>query len=131
MLDKEFVKKARLTSSKEEFYKLARGEGCDFEDEDLDRLQNKINRITLSDEELENVTGGGCSTYSDDTYEALAIYPSEPHGQKKSYHPLITTIGNSCKLVESGTCNGCVYRRSRRLVINYCSARSRECDPGK
>lgn len=94
-----------------------------------------IQNNKLSDEELENVTdGSSCSTYSDDTYDQLGIYPSLNKGQQGSYHPLIVTTLNSCSFYKGkgdGYCVGCIfYDSSAHLIIHYCRARSRECDFG-
>ena len=106
--------------------------------EELDQLKKDYQSLTervreLSNEELENVMGG-CSTYSSDNYGTLCIYPSFENGQNSFYHPLITTVGNSCRLVEdASTCLACKHRASGGFykLVSYCKARSKEHDPGK
>ena len=111
-----------MSKTKEELEKLK---------EDYKKLGAQINE--LSNEELENVTGGCGSSYSDDTYGTLCIAPSSAHNQYFGYHPLITTVGNSCSLIEgASTCLGCKYRASGGLynLVSYCKARSEEVDRG-
>ena len=89
---------------------------------------------TMSDEELENVTGGGCeSTYSSDTFKSLGLSPSRHYEQLETYHPLITTWMNSCRLLEGGSyCITCTWMCSPSgTPVSYCKARSAEHDLGR
>ena len=95
--------------------------------EEYEILTTKLNE--LSEEELENVTGGACQTHSDDTYRDFGYNPG--NGQYELYHPLIVTLGNSCKLATGGsTCYNCDNRFTSGLT-SYCIARSKELDPCK
>lgn len=102
--------------------------------EELDTLKKEYQELTskleeLSKEELENVTGGGCQTHSSDTYRSFGYNPG--NGQSADNHPLIVTLGNSCKLAKGGsTCYGCDNRFTSGLT-SYCIARSKELDPCK
>ena len=102
--------------------------------EELEQLKEEYETLTaklkeLSEEELMNVTGGGCQTHSDDTYKSFGYNPG--NGQSADYHPLIVTLGNSCKLAVGGsTCYKCDNRFTSGLT-SYCIARSKELDPCK
>ena len=102
--------------------------------EELEKLKEDYKTLTtkledLSEEELENVTGGGCQTYSDDTYRSFGYNPG--NGQDEYNHPLIVTLGNKCKLAIGGsTCYKCDNRFTDGLT-SYCIARSKELDPAK
>ena len=93
--------------------------------EEYETLTSKLNE--LSEEELENVTGGACQTHSDDTYRDFGYNPG--NGQDEYNHPLIVTLGNSCKLSKT-TCYECDNRFTSGLT-SYCIARSKELDPCK
>ena len=100
--------------------------------EELNKLKEDYQKLTqqakeLSEEELENVTGGACQTHSDDTYRDFGYNPG--NGQDEYNHPLIVTLGNSCKLSKT-TCYECDNRFTSGLT-SYCIARSKELDPCK
>ena len=100
--------------------------------EELNQLKEDYKTLTakledLSEEELENVTGGGCQTFSSDTYRDFGYNPG--NGQSADNHPLIVTLGNSCKLATGGSaCYKCDNRFTSGLT-SYCIARSKELDP--
>ena len=90
--------------------------------------------VELSDEELENVTGGvGLYRYTESTYENLNINPESP--QQSFYHPLITgsrTWENCCLYnnyigIMPG-CTWCSHQDTIGMTI-YCKTRSAELDP--
>ena len=107
---------AMQAKSVEELLKLAEAYGYEVSKEEAEEIYAELNQAgELSDEELENVTGGGC-------------YSTKTHGY------LIVTSGNSCKLFEQSgwrsgsTCSGCHYAFLDGITI-YCSRRSRYDDP--
>ena len=88
----------------------------------------------LNDEDLSQVTGGSHrsngTTYSDGTYGQLGLLYDRAFGQDSNYHPVITTIANTCSLSESGTCSSCGYWDGKGLTM-YCRRRSQEVDYAK
>ena len=73
---KELLAKAKAAPSGEALFALARENGIPMTQEDADRYFAELHKTgELSDEELENVTGGGC---------------------KKNGHPVVT-IYHSCR----------------------------------
>ena len=107
---------AMQAKSVEELLKLAEAYGYEVSKEEAEKIYAELNQAgELSDEELENVTGGGC-------------YSTDKHGM------LIVTAGNRCELfIQSGfrsgsTCYGCLHAFQDGLVI-YCSKRTRDNDP--
>lgn len=97
-MNTELIAKAKKANSSEELIALAKENGMELTEEDantyFDLLKPKMGE--LADEELDNVSGGGC--YADDGY-------------------LLTTIGHKCKYFEKklgksgvdGTCCVCIY----------------------
>ena len=135
MISKELIEKAKKCASKEELLELAKSENIELSEADLNNLFVSIcPSKELSDEELENVTGGTC--YSSCTYEALGIEPVSAAGAVRPwYHPVITTMANHCSLdyqhKEWGyACNVCPYHHTIGPTV-YCRARSKEFDPIK
>ena len=103
--------------------------------EELEQLKEDYKNLVaqaseLSEEELENVTGGGCQTHSSETYRSLGIWPDTQNNQSFDYHPLIVTIWNSCKLHKGGSvCSNCDYCTGADGSPSlYCKARSKELD---
>ena len=107
---------AMQAKSVEELLKLAEAYGYEISKEEAEEIYAELNQAReLSDEELDNVAGGGC-------------YSTDKHGM------LIVTVGNRCKyFVQSGwrsesTCFGCVHAFADGMVT-YCSLRTRYDDP--
>ena len=104
-MNPELIAKAKKANSSEELIALAKENGMELTAEDantyFDMLKPKMGE--LADEELDNVSGGGC--YADDGY-------------------LMTTIGNKCKYFEErlghsgvkGTCCACKYWDYRKYT---------------
>ena len=102
--------------SVEELLKLAEAYGYEISREEAEEIYAELNQAReLSDEELENVTGGGC-------------YSTDKHGM------LIVTFGNSCKLFErnaghsGSTCTSCRWAFLDGYIA-YCGKRTRDDDP--
>ncbi len=97
-MEKELLAKAKQAKTPEELMALAQENGMEMTEETAKTLFAKLNRKSgeISDEELDNVSGGAC--YTDDGY-------------------LLTTIGHKCKHFEEkmghsgikGTCCACQY----------------------
>ena len=120
--------------SSEELKAILKAHDIEISDVVANECYERLNTVkTMSDEELENVTGGCSSTYSSETYGSLGVFPSYRYNQVSGNHPLITTWLNSCKLVSGGsTCFGCDYMcEVMSNPATYCLARSKECDLGK
>ena len=107
---------AMQAKSVEELLKLAEAYGYEISKEEAEEIYAELNQAReLSDEELENVAGGGC-------------YSTDKHGY------LIVTSVNRCELFEQSgwrsgsTCSGCHHAFLDGLTI-YCSRRSRYDDP--
>lgn len=130
MISKELINIAMKCRSKEELMKLAEKENIELNDTNIDSLLRSLNlNKELTNDELENVTGGGCATtYSSETFSSLGLVPIETRGQKPEYHPVITTLLNHCSIgIYSVNCGGCPYCEGIGLV-SYCVARSKEHD---
>ena len=107
---------AMQAKSVEELLKLAEAYGYEISREEADEIYAELNQAReLSDEELENVAGGGC-------------YSTDKDGL------LIVTAGNRCELSEQSsfrsgsTCLSCFYQYPDGLVT-YCRRRTRYNDP--
>ena len=107
---------AMQAKSVEELLKLAAEYGYEISKEEAEEIYAELNQAgELSDEELENVTGGGC-------------YSTDKEGL------LIVTAGNRCELFKQSsfrsgsTCLSCYYQYPDGLVT-YCRRRSRYDDP--
>ena len=128
MISKELLEKARKCTSKEELLELAKKENVEVSDDEIQALLATTGtNKELSDEELENVTGGTC--HSSCTYYDLGITPDEL--QNIYYHPVITTAGNWCDLYRGrpnlAGCNVCEFHYTIGPTI-YCRKRSKEKD---
>ena len=97
-LNKELLAKAKNAKTPEELIALANENGMEMTDETAKMYFGQLNPKMgeISDDELDNVAGGGC--YAEDGY-------------------LLTTIGHKCKYFEksldgsgvNGTCCACKY----------------------
>ena len=108
---------AMQAKSVEELLKLAEEYGYEISKEEAEKIYAELNQEgELSDEELENVAGGGC-------------YSTDKEGL------LIVTAGNRCELFEQSsfrsgsTCLSCFYRYPGDGLVYYCRRRSRYDDP--
>ena len=117
-LTSEMKSVAMRAKSVEELLKLAEEYGYEISKEEAEEIYAELNQEgPLSDEELENVTGGSC-------------YSSDSSGM------LIVTLGNTCdgyvkettELIP-GTCNSCKHRIG--FAPSYCKIRSKYNDPYK
>ena len=117
-LTSEMKSVAMRAKSVEELLKLAEEYGYEVSKDEAEEIYAELNKEgELSDEELENVTGGSC-------------YSKDNHGL------LIVTLGNTCdgyvkettELI-SGTCNSCKHRIG--FAPSYCKIRSKYNDPYK
>ena len=126
MVSKELLEKARKCTSREELLELAKLENVEVSEDEIQALLASAGaNKDLSDEELENVSGGTC--YSGSTYAELGITPDYP--QRPEYHPVITTVGNMCSSHNNPGfwegCNTCTHHHTIGPTI-YCKIRSRE-----
>ena len=135
MISKELIEKAKKCTSKEELVELAKSEKIEISDVDINNLLASAGQTgVMSDDELENISGGTC--YSGSTYAELGITPASPAGRQQTwYHPVITTMANHCSLdakhKEWGyACDVCPYHHTIGPTV-YCRARSKEFDPIK
>ena len=104
-LNKELLAKAKEAKTPEELLALAKENGTELTEENAKMYFDLLHPQTgeLSDDELDNVSGGGCYAKNDGC--------------------LLTTIGHKCRYFEhaiprtgvSGTCGACHYwdRRMR------------------
>ena len=123
-----------LGKSAEEIKEILKSHDIEVTDSTANECYEFMKGINvLSEEELDNVAGGSC--YSADTYDSLGISFSDIRGQQGHYHPLITTIGNSCKLYDEfdgSGCRGCTWvNKASGTMTYYCEARSKEVDLAK
>ena len=135
MVSKELLEKAKKCTSKEELTELLKSENINLNIEEINNFLETFNsNKELSDDELENVTGGTC--YSSCTFADLGITPDCPVARIESwYHPVITTVGNACGLHPKKynppcACSECKYSVGIGVTL-YCKARSREYDPAQ
>ena len=132
MVSKELLEKAKKCSTKEELLELAKQENAEVSDDEINAfLATFGTNRELSDEELENVSGGTC--HSGSTYYDLGIDPDS--SQHPMYHPVITTAANICNLHSNYTgsgfddCISCSHHYTIGPTI-YCKKRSKEKDLG-
>lgn len=89
-LSKELIEKAKQAKTVEELSGLAKAENIELSADEAARIFAKLNENgELSDEELDNVSGGGCGT--------SGKYPKFEVGQtvyKKSTHEKATITNN-------------------------------------
>ena len=131
MVSKELLEKAKKCSSKEELLELAKSENVEVSDDEINvLLKSTVTNRELSDDELENVTGGYC--YSGLSYAELGITPEG--SQLPGYHPIIVSSDDLCPLHTSKNtdhfpeCSECGHCH---LIDGhyYCSMRSMEYNP--
>ena len=89
---KEMIEKARAAKSAEELLELVKTEGVELTAEEAERVFAELNKSgELSDEELDNVAGGGCG--GDDN--------SSPDGRAKSESAVVFmyAVGQTVRVI--------------------------------
>ncbi|MDE6729411.1 MAG: Nif11-like leader peptide family RiPP precursor [Oscillospiraceae bacterium] len=125
----ELIEKARQTESPEELLALAQENGITFSEDEAEdyfaQLQESCNKSgELSDDELDNVSGGGCY-YKDGRLVVTAGYECYRYRCKKcgspDTHPgyIVLTDLNPCHC--DRTCSGCKYKSNKgiRMLCNH------------
>ena len=118
MISKELIEKAKKCTSKEELLELAKSENIELNDVNINNLlaSNDTNGM-LSDDELENVTGGTC--YSKGVTCPQDCGYEESRGKFRPY--VIVTAPNTCDK-SPYTCGSCGWHFSEGITM-YCAAR--------
>lgn len=111
-MDNELLKKAKEAKSVEELLSIAKENDFEMSKEEAQAYFTQLHQSgELSDEELDNVAGGGC--YGKDGRLILSIGATGyncKHWQCKSCgHRKITTIGTCFKCGGSVFCRDCKY----------------------
>ena len=117
-ISKEYIEKIKGANSVEELKKVCADEKINVSDDKLKQCYDLYHSgsAELSDDELDNVSGGAC-------------YSSGVDGPNGFHQYLITTAGNSCLGHTSDskpflyTCGTCKYSFGIGLTM-YCSAMS-------
>ena len=110
-ITKELFQKAKQANSAEELKALAKENGVALTDEQAAALFSKLNASgELSEDELNSVSGGGCSSSS--SSDGIRVYKAGTYG-KKSYsytkyvdeNGLIHYVGSGLNDVSGGGCS--------------------------
>ena len=125
----EQLTEAKAAKSAEELLALAKENGVEMtEEEAAKRFAEFHKEGELSDEEMENASGGSF------------CYGGRSYSSDPPYY-LITTAGNTCSLYEErtgpshvsiavkGTCWYCKYAYAESISLTYCQKRTYGNDP--
>lgn len=118
MISKELIEKAKKCTSKEELLELAKAENIKLSDKEVNNIFISANANgVLSDEELDNISGGTC--YSSGVECPQSCGYEESRGKTRPY--VIVTAGNTCPK-SPYTCCTCSWHFSDEITM-YCAAR--------
>ena len=123
----ELIYKAKTAKSVQELFDLAKENGIEMTEESAKAYYDKMNQLgELADEELDNVSGGGC--HHDGKLVVSALHYCDEwicHKCGKSQHN--TLHGHRCDRAESqeksnmvaccGSCKYCIYEDSLWLCV--------------
>ena len=128
-LTKEMINKAKSAKTAEELLKLAKAEGVEMTAEEAKKALAELNKAgELTDEELDNVSGGGCdSKYSPDG--AVEHEKDVVHIYKRGQEVEVFYIGSTTKraVITDDTCVGYDYGYYRPYYkVRYLSDNSEE-----
>ena len=119
-MDKELFEKAKGAKSAEELLSLAKANGVELTEEEAAEYFAQLNKSgEISDEELDNVAGGGCQTKVGG--EKYTVYSCGQFickscgrpGEHKHHVGNIVTIYPSCEL-----CKYCSYEKGMWICNN-------------
>ena len=134
MLKEEMIAKVKSAKSAEELLTLAKENNIEMTVEDATKIFSKLNspESELSDDELDNVSGGGCSYASvcldghyyklvDDRSDSCERFVCLVCGGGRGHHAagcsaLDNHLGNDL----SNNCMHCIYCRGDQLIGDYC-----------
>ncbi|MBR4026748.1 MAG: hypothetical protein IKJ01_04225 [Lachnospiraceae bacterium] len=127
MTHEELVAKAREAKSAEEIMEMAKAEGMELTEEAAAEYYAMLNPESgeLSDDELDNVSGGGCKTkVNGKKYTVVTSGCRCFTGQYKEVRPEthhMSTIDKTWRdFSSSGCCGRCFYLRLNSGGIGYC-----------
>ena len=111
----EFFEKAKKASSTQELLSLAKENGIEVTEEEAAAYFAQMKKNgELSDEELDNVAGGGCHA-KDGRLVVTAGYTCEDFtcricgSHRRDYHSHVTNLESRSATIVQPTCNGCKY----------------------
>lgn len=130
----EWRKEAQAADSPEELRRLAKGKGIAMSEEQAQEVYAQMHTSgELSDEELDNVSGGGCGGYAsaslDGHYYKLVNERSDSCGRficlicggGRGHHAASCgALDNSMGADLSNTCMYCIHHGGHQLIGDYC-----------
>ena len=116
----ELLEKAKEAKSAEELLSLAKENGMELTEGEAEEYFTQLNKSgELSDEELDNVAGGGCHA-KDGRLVVTAGYTCEDFtcricgSHRRDYHSHVTNLESRSATIVQPTCNGCKYMTIER-----------------
>ena len=116
----ELLEKAKEAKSAEELVSLAEENGVELTEGEAEEYFAQLNKSgELSDEELDNVAGGGCHA-KDGRLVVTAGYTCEDFtcricgSHRRDYHSHVTNLESRSATIVRPTCNGCKYMTIER-----------------
>ena len=116
----ELLEKAKEAKSAEEILSLAKENGVELTEGEAEEYFAQLNKSgELSDEELDNVAGGGCHA-KDGRLVVTAGYTCEDFtcricgSHRRDYHSHVTNLESRSATIVQPTCNGCKYMTIER-----------------
>ena len=116
----ELLEKAKEAKSAEEILSLAKENGMELTEGEAEEYFTQLNKSgELSDEELDNVAGGGCHA-KDGRLVVTAGYTCEDFtcricgSHRRDYHSHVTNLESRSATIVQPTCNGCKYMTIER-----------------
>ena len=111
----ELLEKAKEAKSTEELLTLAKENGVELTKEETEAYFAQMNKSgELSDEELDNVSGGGCHA-KDGRLIVTSAYSCEDFtcklcgSHRRDYHTHVTNLESRTATIVQPTCNFCKY----------------------
>lgn len=126
ILTPELIEKARQTKSVEELFALAKENGITISEEEAKDYFEQLHKTgELSDDELDNVSGGGCY-YKDGRLVVTVSYFCKRYVCRVCNEPRTTQVtsvwnpGYEIHICDT-TCSGCKYltRKGLRMLCNH------------
>ena len=116
----ELHEKAKAAKSAEELLSLAKENGMELTESEAEEYFAQLNKSgELSDEELDNVAGGGCHS-KDGRLIVTTAYSCDDFtcricgSHRRDYHSHVTNLESRSATIVQPTCNGCKYMTIER-----------------
>ena len=133
--DNKMIEDAKAAKSAKELFELAKANGVEITEEDASAYFEQLNPKCgeLEDDELNNVSGGGCGGYAsaslnghyyklvndrtDSCGRFSCLICGGSHGQHAAGCP---ALDNSMGADVSNKCMNCIHRGGHRMIGSYC-----------